>query len=124
MNKIDKNSLDRAMKAMKCLPFNSIFYKSAQYSGLSAENVFHMKEKYFSNRSSWFKNSDEVENDFRWLIVLGVLRREVDGQGLTSRVRLTPLGRYIIETKPRLMKEKVFLLQRLRNCIFRKFMFN
>ena len=27
-----------------------------------------------------------------WLIQLGVLRREVDGQGLTHRVRLTPMG--------------------------------
>jgi hypothetical protein len=30
------------------------------------------------------------------LIQLGVLRREVDGQGLTERVRLTPLGRQVL----------------------------
>ena len=123
MEGINKKSIERALKAMKCLPFNSMFYTSAQSSGLSAENVFHMKEKYFSNKNYWFQNSEEVENDFRWLILLGVLRREVDGQGLTSRVRLTPLGRYIMETRPKLMKEKVFPLERLRNCIFRKFIF-
>jgi hypothetical protein len=27
---------------------------------------------------------------------LGVLRREVDGQGLTERVRLTPMGRDLL----------------------------
>ena len=30
------------------------------------------------------------------LIQLGVLRREVDGQGLTHRVRLTPMGRQLL----------------------------
>jgi hypothetical protein len=38
-----------------------------------------------------------AEDHFNWLIRLGVLRREVDGQGLTERVRLTPLGRIVID---------------------------
>ena len=32
-----------------------------------------------------------------WRIQLGVLRREVDGQGLTEQVWLTPLGREVLE---------------------------
>lgn len=35
---------------------------------------------------------ERAESHFRWMIRLGVLRREVDGQGLTDRVRITPLG--------------------------------
>ena len=31
-----------------------------------------------------------------WLINVGLLRREVDGQGLTDSFRLTPLGRAIV----------------------------
>ena len=31
-----------------------------------------------------------------WLIQVGVLRREVDGQGLTDRFRLTPLGYQLV----------------------------
>lgn len=42
-------------------------------------------------------SADRAEAHFRWLIRLGVLRREVDGQGLTERVRLTPMGRRILE---------------------------
>jgi hypothetical protein len=38
-----------------------------------------------------------VEDHFIWLIRLGVLRREVDGQGLTERVRMTPMGRQLLE---------------------------
>jgi hypothetical protein len=33
-----------------------------------------------------------IEADLVWLIQVGVLRREVDGQGITDGFRLTPLG--------------------------------
>jgi hypothetical protein len=38
-----------------------------------------------------------TEDDLIWLIQVGVLRREVDGQGLTERVRLTPMGRDLLD---------------------------
>jgi hypothetical protein len=38
-----------------------------------------------------------VENSLMWLIQVGVLRREVDGQGITDSFRLTPLGRQLVE---------------------------
>ena len=123
MEDFHKKSIDRARKAMKCLAFNYTFYKSSQSTGLSAEKVFELKDKFSSQNRSWFNNPDEVENDFCWLIVIGVLRREVDGQGLTSRVRLTPLGRQIIEKTPQLMERKIFILEKIKNFIFRKAMF-
>ena len=43
---------------------------------------------------------ERVEAHFSWLIRLGVLRREVDGQGLTERVRLTPMGRELLSSIP------------------------
>lgn len=43
---------------------------------------------------------ERAEAHFGWLIRLGVLRREVDGQGLTERVRLTPMGRRLLEQMP------------------------
>ncbi len=38
-----------------------------------------------------------AESNLVWLIQVGILRREVDGQGLTDSFRLTPLGLQIIE---------------------------
>ena len=38
-----------------------------------------------------------AENALLWLIQVGVLRREVDGQGITDSFRLTPLGRQLVE---------------------------
>lgn len=40
---------------------------------------------------------DRAEAHFNWMIRLGILRREVDGQGLTAKVRLTPLGSKVVE---------------------------
>ncbi len=38
-----------------------------------------------------------AENELLWLIQVGLLRREVDGQGLTDSFRLTPLGRQLVQ---------------------------
>ena len=38
-----------------------------------------------------------AERELVWLAEVGLLRREVDGQGLTDSFRLTPLGRQIVE---------------------------
>jgi hypothetical protein len=38
-----------------------------------------------------------AERSLLWLIQVGLLRREVDGQGLTNSFRLTPLGRLLVE---------------------------
>jgi hypothetical protein len=45
------------------------------------------------------KNLTELkaENELLWLIQVGLLRREVDGQGLTDSFRVTPLGRQLIQ---------------------------
>lgn len=37
-----------------------------------------------------------AERYLLWLIQTGVLRREVDGQGITDSFRLTPLGRHLV----------------------------
>jgi hypothetical protein len=52
-----------------------------------------LQNQYAQNALSEFT----VENELLWLIRVGVLRREVDGQGLTDSFRVTPLGRQIID---------------------------
>jgi hypothetical protein len=41
-------------------------------------------------------SEQRVEKELLWLIKVGILRREVDGQGITDSFRLTPLGRQLI----------------------------
>ena len=120
MELINKRIIKRASKAIRCLPFNYNFYKDAQEKGLTAETVFIRKAQYKVKESRWFQSSYSVEATFRWLITIGILRREVDGQGLTSRVRLTPLGRQILEEKPDLPTQKAGFTEQLSNWLHSK----
>lgn len=62
-----------------------------------------MSSRELCDRGDWDKfvfvpfGEQRADEHFEWLIKLGVLRRDVDGQGLTSKVRLTPLGLAVIE---------------------------
>ena len=81
---------------MRCLPFAEAVYRDLQEQGLDAGQLLN-NPRLYQRKGSWYRSSDSLENDLRWLICVGVLRREVDGQGLTSRFRLTPLGRQLLD---------------------------
>ena len=120
MELIDNRIIKRAGKAFRCLPLNYKFYADAQERGLNAENVFSRKAQYQVAGSAWFKRISSIESAFRWLIIIGILRREVDGQGLTSSIRLTPLGRQMLEKEPELPAQKASFLEQFINCFHRK----
>ena len=92
---VSTRALKRARQAMRCLPFRRAFYNELEHEALSSTQL--------SNRKSWMSISrkplhrSKTEDDLIWLIQVGVLRREVDGQGLTERVRLTPMGRDLLD---------------------------
>ena len=87
---------------MRCLPFSEAVYRNLQEHGLDAGQLLNNPSLY-KRKKGWYRNSDSLENDLLWLICVGVLRREVDGQGLTSRFRLTPLGRQLLDDTPDLL---------------------
>ena len=107
-------SLERASRSIRCLPFTKQFYQDAQERGLDASTVLQLPKLYRLDSVRWFTAANSVEDAFRWLIRVGVLRREVDGQGLTSRIRATPLARQLLEAKPDLPQERGRLLDHLR----------
>ena len=94
----DQNALRRARMALRCLPFRLVFYQQLEQGAISSTQL--------ASSSDWSRLSRTrlgwrgCEDHFIWLIQLGVLRREVDGQGLTERVRLTPLGRQLLASWP------------------------
>lgn len=87
-------ALRRARRAVRCLPFRGRFYSALEHGALSSNEL--------ANRADWSElsrhplSANSTEDHLIWLIQVGVLRREVDGQGLTERVRLTPLGRQVM----------------------------
>lgn len=91
---IDARALRRAREALGCLPFRRSLYDALASSALSSNAIASAGTSYSRAPLS----SNAVEGHLIWLIQLGVLRREVDGQGLTERVRLTPMGRDLLST--------------------------
>ena len=114
--KIDKKIFIRTRRSIKCLSFNSNFYKDVQKFGLMAETIFEQRSKYLAHKFYSLITPSSIESDFQWLIKIGVLRREVDGQGLTSKVRITPIGRQVIENSRNLYDQKQNIIRKLITC--------
>lgn len=117
---LGQRSRTRAMRAMRCLPFSSALYRDLQRQGLDATSLWRDRGR-FGRSGRWYRSAEALEEDLRWLITVGVLRREVDGQGLTSRFRLTPLGRQLLDSQAGLLTDDpVYPLERLRHCLRRR----
>ncbi|NEP87434.1 MULTISPECIES: Npun_F0494 family protein [Okeania] len=90
------NTEKRAEIALSCSPFNiSLFVtmsdRSVELKSIASEIGF--KNAYTRSLISELA----AENYLMWLIQVGVLRREVDGQGITDGFRLTPLGHKLVK---------------------------
>ena len=114
---IDKKIFRRAKKGIRHCPFNLFLFQSLQKESLSAQDVFENKSKYLSQEFMFINSSLFVENEFLKLIKIGVLRREVDGQGLTSKVRITPIGRKVLASHAELFTKKISLLKKFITCL-------
>ncbi len=95
--KYSQSSIIRAEKALVSSPFTLILLGDMANQGVALKMIAGsegVKNHYLAKSI----NLIAVENSLLWLIDVGVLRREVDGQGITDSFRLTPLG-YEILTK-------------------------
>ena len=114
---IDQKIFRRAKRGIRNSPFNFFLFISLQEGSLSAEDVFVNKSKYLDQEFMFINSSLFIENEFLKLIKIGVLRREVDGQGLTSKVRITPIGRKVIESSSDLFTKKKSRIAKLKKLI-------
>ncbi len=88
-------TVKRAKQALSCSPFCLSLFQAMRNQSVPIQNIAGetgIKTGYATKSLSEAK----VEAKLVWLIKVGLLRREVDGQGLTDSFRLTPLGRQII----------------------------
>ena len=88
-------TIKRAKKALSCSPFRLKLFQEMRNQSVPIEQIAGeagIKSGYASQAFSEPRTEDKLV----WLINVGLLRREVDGQGLTDSFRLTPLGRKIV----------------------------
>ncbi|YAF96372.1 MAG: Npun_F0494 family protein [Nodularia sp. CChRGM 3473] len=91
-----RSTVERAERSLVCSPFNialfaAMRHQSVPLGAIALENG--VKHGYTKRPLSELA----CDNALGWLIQVGVLRREVDGQGITDSFRLTPLGHQLLE---------------------------
>ncbi|WP_041226134.1 Npun_F0494 family protein [Crinalium epipsammum] len=86
----------RAERAMRCSPFRLYLFVCMGSTSVPIQAIASdsgVQHNYTKRPLSELG----AENALVWLIQVGILRREVDGQGITDSFRLTPLGRQLVE---------------------------
>jgi hypothetical protein len=84
-------SVKRAERAMSCLPFQLSLFAAMRTKSVPLQAIAGQEGvgNHYTRRPM---SELAVESGLMWLIQVGILRREVDGQGITDSFRLTPLG--------------------------------
>ena len=93
---IEKQAARRADRAARCSPLRRRCFAALQEGAVSLADLC-ASDSPFTTRPLSEAQADQLVH---WLLRVGLLRREVDGQGLTDRVRLTPLGRRVVAAWP------------------------
>ncbi len=114
---IDQKIFMRARRGIKNSPFNFLFFQNLLKGSFNAQDVFLHKSKFLKREFFFINRSSFIETEFLRLIKIGVLRREVDGQGLTSKVRITPIGRQVLENSSNLFNQNMTLIRKIHTCI-------
>ncbi|BAP16979.1 Npun_F0494 family protein [cyanobacterium endosymbiont of Epithemia turgida] len=88
-------TLKRAERALRCTSFKLSLFVTMRKNSVPLSEIALSTgvEKKYTQK---FLSEQQTETDLIWLITVGILRREVDGQGITDSFRLTPLGRKVI----------------------------
>ncbi|MDX2257161.1 MAG: hypothetical protein NW214_16745 [Pseudanabaenaceae cyanobacterium bins.39] len=95
-NSVNPEVWERAEIALRCAPFTVKLLADMAKQGVNLRAIAGedgLKNGYLTRPS----NLISAENALLWLIQVGVLRREVDGQGITDSFRLTPMGHLLLQ---------------------------
>lgn len=86
----------RAKRAIRCAPFRLKLLQDLREQSVALQDIVDNTGVYNGYLSQPLSEL-ATENELLWLMAVGLLRREVDGQGLTDSFRLTPLGRQLLD---------------------------
>lgn len=89
-----RKTVERAERSLRCSPFQMPLFTAMRSNSVKLQEILGaagVQQQYTKQPLSELT----AENALLWLIQVGILRREVDGQGITDHFRLTPLGHQI-----------------------------
>ncbi|MBE9202175.1 hypothetical protein IQ218_00160 [Synechocystis salina LEGE 06099] len=87
---------NRAQRAFQCCPFYLDLFRAMAKASVPLPTIAGaggVKQGFCGQALT----ENRVERELMWLIQVGLLRREVDGQGITDSFRLTPLAKQILD---------------------------
>lgn len=114
------STLTRASLALRCSPFNLCLFENMLMQRIAMGEI--ADNRGIENSYTKRKLSElAADNALVWLIEVGLLRREVDGQGITDSFRLTPLGYQVVESLQNHNLEAPTFGDRLKNSVSRVF---
>ncbi|MGV2831709.1 Npun_F0494 family protein [Myxosarcina sp. GI1(2024)] len=95
-----RRTIIRATRALTCSGFQLKLFQAMRNQSVLLSEIAGVTgvEAGYTQKSL---TESGAEARLLWLIQVGLLRREVDGQGLTDSFRLTPLGRQIVASYER-----------------------
>ncbi len=113
-------TVERAQRSLLCSPFYLRLFQTMRWESVPLKAIAGDSglQQGYSKRSL---SELAVENTLLWLIQVGLLRREVDGQGITDSFRLTPLGRQLVEQYQGNCPHTATLLDHFYNALSRWF---
>lgn len=91
-----RSTVARADRALRCTPFKLALFMTMRQRSVELKaiaGITGVRNGYTERPVAELA----AESDLVWLIQVGLLRREVDGQGLTDSFRITPLGQQMLE---------------------------
>lgn len=88
--------LSRAQRAVRCAPFYMKLLAAMKSNSVALRSI--TDDRGMLNGYTRQPLSDvAADQHLGWLMAVGIVRREVDGQGLTDSFRLTPIGRQLVD---------------------------
>jgi hypothetical protein len=93
---VSARTLRRAERAVACSPFRLALFTTLRQNAVSLGAIAGTQgvQHGFTQHPL---SEPTADDELIWLIQVGLLRREVDGQGITDRFRLTPLGGQLVD---------------------------
>ncbi len=114
------HTYNRAQRAFQCCPFYLDLFRTMAQASVPLPTIAGVGgvQQGFCGQPL---TENRVERELMWLIQVGLLRREVDGQGITDSFRLTPLAKQILDQYSGEQKQfpSPSLLDRLQNRLAR-----
>ncbi len=95
MLQFSRSTQDRAWRAWCCSPFRPLLFQDLKQRGVPLAQIVG-QQGYQRGYTLRPLSETAADQELMWLIRVGVLRREVDGQGITDSYRLAPLGGQIL----------------------------